>query len=283
MALVVHADDYGMNPLVNAGIEKAISEGCLRSISLMANGLNVEEAVTFLKNNPHILCSLHLNLSEGRPTSLLDSVPLLIDDKGFFKYSFVGLWKKFLLSSNGTKKQFISQCHTEILAQIKFFKNKLPEKELRIDGHQHIHMIPFLFQILMEIHESFPIKYMRWTYEPFVFDIQWLTKKWYWLNLCKQLLLKFLAIININFLKHHKIKISNKVVGILFSGDMDKYKIEKALAKTSHKDEIIELMFHPATNGNFDHSQWSPRQDFFDFCEYGNREKEMRVLIENQF
>ena len=103
--LVLHADDLGMNPAVNAGIECAFAHGLLTSASILANGPACTEALRSWKRLQEAQCSgslwstsarlklgdglrpfdlgLHVNLTQGRP--LTPGFPAeLLDASGQF-------------------------------------------------------------------------------------------------------------------------------------------------------------------------------------------------------
>ncbi|MBQ5590411.1 MAG: ChbG/HpnK family deacetylase, partial [Clostridia bacterium] len=111
------ADDYGISRSSNTRIEECLKKGVLNKISVLPNGDLSDFNERLLSEN--IKLSLHLNLVEGCPLSKKEDVSLLVTDKGFFKYSFIGL---FFLSIFGNRNLFKKQIYNELKMQIDFWK-----------------------------------------------------------------------------------------------------------------------------------------------------------------
>ncbi len=51
-------------------------------------------------------------------------------------------------------------------------KDGLPEgSEIYIDSHQHFHMLPFIFRLIVELKDEFNVKYIRLPRERFFLDV----------------------------------------------------------------------------------------------------------------
>ena len=238
------ADDYGISSFSNARIEECLKNGVLNKISVLPNGDLSDFNERLLSEN--IKLSLHLNLVEGCPLSKKEDVSLLVSDKGFFKYSFIGL---FFLSLFGNRRLLKKQLYNEIKAQIDFWKNKMGEHTpILIDSHQHTHMIPLIFRTLMRVirEENVAVEYIRIPSElilPFIKSPS-LYLTFSLVGLVKQWLLKFLNLVNRRELKKANIK-STAFMGILFSGQLTEDKINKLLPYYKKQNENIEIAFHP--------------------------------------
>jgi predicted glycoside hydrolase/deacetylase ChbG (UPF0249 family) len=238
------ADDYGISSQSNTRIEECLKNGVLNKISILPNGNASEFTERLLDEN--VKLSLHLNLIEGYPLSKKEDVSLLVTDKGFFKYSFIGL---FFLSIFGNRNLFKKQIYNELKMQIDFWKKKMGEKTpILIDSHQHTHMIPLIFKTLMRVirEEEVSVEYIRIPAEPILPYIKSpsLYLKYSPVGLVKQWLLKFLNLVNRKELKKANIK-SASFMGILFSGQLTEDKINKLLPKYIKQNENIEIAFHP--------------------------------------
>ena len=238
------ADDYGISSSSNARIKECLKNGVLNKISILPNGNVSDFSELILEKN--IKLSLHLNLIEGYPLSKNEDISLLVTDKGNFKYSFIGL---FFLSFFGNRHLLEKQLYNEIKAQIDFWKNKTGEKNpILIDSHQHTHMIPLVFKTLMRVitEEKVAVEYIRIPNEPILPYIKSpsLYLKFSPVGLVKQWLLKFLNFINRKELKKFNIK-SAAVMGILFSGQLSKDKINKLLPYYLQQNKNIEIVLHP--------------------------------------
>lgn len=58
--LIVNADDFGLHPLINAGIIKGYREGFITSTSLMPSAPCWREAVQLAQENPQLGIGVHL-------------------------------------------------------------------------------------------------------------------------------------------------------------------------------------------------------------------------------
>lgn len=242
------ADDYGISKAANSCIENCLENGALNKISVLPNG-EVSDFKKRLSDKDAIL-SLHINLVEGRPLSNPNDVDLLVSERGYFKYSFIGL---LFLSLSLKRNEFEKQIYKEIQCQIKFWKKAMGENtSISIDSHQHTHMIPLIFKTLMRVikEEELQVSYLRIPDEPispYIYTPS-LYFEYHPVGLVKQWLLKTFAFINRKELKKSKIRYAY-FIGILFSGKLNEVRIKKllphylSLAKKHNKD--IEIGFHP--------------------------------------
>ena len=123
-----HADDYGRSEEVSKNIFKCLTKGNLNSVSIMID--HDQKYHKKLKKLKNVNKRLHLNLTEL--PSVKNNNPI-ISNLSFIKLLFI----------DELKKQKILN---EIDIQIKKFKKIYKPKELKIDGHEHIHMIPWILE-----------------------------------------------------------------------------------------------------------------------------------------
>ena len=238
------ADDYGISKSSNTRIEECLKNGVLNKISVLPNSDALDFKQRLLGEN--VKLSLHLNLIEGYPLSKKEDVSLIVSDKGFFKYSFIGL---FFLSIFGNRSLLEKQLYNEIKMQIDFWKKEMGEETpILVDSHQHTHMIPLVFKTLMRVikEENVEVEYIRIPAEPILPYIKSpsLYFKFRPIGLIKQWLLKFLKFVNRKELKKANIK-SALFMGIMFSGQLTEDKINKLLPYYKKQNENIEIAFHP--------------------------------------
>ena len=238
------ADDYGISKISNTRIEECLKNGVLNKISVLPNSDALDFKRRLLGEN--VKLSLHLNLIEGYPLSKKEDVSLIVSDKGFFKYSFIGL---FFLSIFGNRSLLEKQLYNEIKMQIDFWKKEMGEETpILVDSHQHTHMIPLVFKTLMRVikEENVEVEYIRIPAEPILPYIKSpsLYFKFRPIGLIKQWLLKFLKFVNRKELKKANIK-SALFMGIMFSGQLSEDKINKLLPYYKKQNENIEIAFHP--------------------------------------
>jgi len=272
------ADDYGISKLSNMRIEECLENGVLNKISVLPNGDLSDFNERLLGEN--IKLSLHLNLVEGCPLSKKEDVSLLVTDKGFFKYSFIGL---FFLSIFGNRNLLEKQIYNELKMQIDFWKDKMGEnKPIMIDSHQHTHMIPLIFKILMRVirEEGITVEYLRIPDEPILPYIKSMSLYLTFnpVGIVKQLLLKFLNIVNRKELKKANVK-SAAFIGVLFSGRLTEDKIKKLLPHYKKQNENIEIGVHPGYLESGEHLIDGCRLSFEKFYYSKWRKKEYNTLL----
>jgi predicted glycoside hydrolase/deacetylase ChbG (UPF0249 family) len=62
--VIVNADDFGLSPGVDAGIERAFLDGIVTSASLLVHASHAAEAVRFWRGHPELSLGLHVDLGE---------------------------------------------------------------------------------------------------------------------------------------------------------------------------------------------------------------------------
>lgn len=241
--IYICADDYGLCKAVSRHIDECV--GTLNKISVFPN---FDTDISALEGKA-VNLSLHLNLVEGKCIADPSRIPILADEHGNFRYSFVGLYFKSLTQ----KKAFVSQVYEEIKSQIILWQSKVGEGvSIMIDSHQHTHMIPGVFEALVKAIEDVgvDVKYLRIPAEPILPFV--MTPSLYFTyspaNIIKQWLLKILWQVNKKIYNKHKFP-SACFFGILFSGGMDSHRVSKILPRildtAAKKGRDTEILFHP--------------------------------------
>jgi predicted glycoside hydrolase/deacetylase ChbG (UPF0249 family) len=153
--LIINADDFGMSHAVNIAIKNCFNKGVLDSATIMVNMPGFNEAVKIANENS-IPTGLHFNLTLGNP--IAKNVDTLINQNGNF-YSRREFVKRYFL-----KKIDIEHIKIEFLAQIKVFKQHLQLDH--IDSHQHIHMLPKIFDEIASycVKENYPLRITKQFY-----------------------------------------------------------------------------------------------------------------------
>ncbi|WP_010585152.1 carbohydrate deacetylase [Schlesneria paludicola] len=175
--VVFHADDFGMNAAVNAGILKSFRHGVLTSTSLLSNapaateachewpGLLQDLAVRRLESlsvrqelgDPDVPFDLgvHLNLTQGRPLTG-DRYPAeLLNERG----EFPGIGAVFTRFRRTTPTQ-VAKVADELNAQIEW----MCDHHLRpshLNGHQYVELLPPIAAMIPEMMERYQIPVCR--------------------------------------------------------------------------------------------------------------------------
>jgi hopanoid biosynthesis associated protein HpnK len=153
--LIVTADDFGASHEINEAIARAHTEGILTSASLMVNEPAFDEAVELARRTPTLAVGLHLALSLSKPTLPADAIPDLVDSEGRLSSNSTRAGWKYYFSKHAQP-----QLEREIRAQIeKFLATGLALDH--INGHQHIHMHPKIFAMLLRLADEYKVPGLR--------------------------------------------------------------------------------------------------------------------------
>jgi chitin disaccharide deacetylase len=139
--LIIHADDLGISERVNAGIERAHRDGILTSTSIMAVGGAFDHAVELCQANPGLDIGVHLTLVEERPLTPVAQIPSLVDPSGRFHRTAFGFTGRYF---SGRIK--IDEVYRELDAQLRRVRDSGIAIS-HLDSHQHVHMLPGLFDV----------------------------------------------------------------------------------------------------------------------------------------
>ncbi|HEY0511831.1 MAG TPA: ChbG/HpnK family deacetylase [Thermoanaerobaculia bacterium] len=159
-ALVVTADDVGLHPGLTAGALKAHDEGIVTACSVVANGRALDGAIGRLRDRPRLDTGIHLTLVGERPLSPPQRVPSLLGRDGAFLPGFRAFAARYVLG--GIDRQEIEE---ELRRQIE----TLLAAGLRLvhaNSHQHLHVLPRIFEIVVRLAEEYEIPYVRIPRDP---------------------------------------------------------------------------------------------------------------------
>lgn len=150
-----HADDFGVTVEQSECILDCYRNGVLNSISVLPNTSALRESLEILDqadpDHTQIRRVLHLNLVEGKPLAGAENVPLLVDDTGYFNKSFVHFFRWNHTKRGIRRREVTRQLRLEIAAQLRAVTEVCDYNITAIDSHQHYHMIPIVFDSLMEV------------------------------------------------------------------------------------------------------------------------------------
>ena len=154
--LIINADDFGLNEYINTGIIKGFKEGCITSTSLMCSAPAFEDAVALAKANPSLGIGIHLTLVGGvKPLLSPESIPSLLNEKGVFSLDYTQFIKQFSLG-----KVCKNEIRAELSAQIECGLST-GLKITHIDSHQHLHVLPGIIDIVIELCKKYDINKVR--------------------------------------------------------------------------------------------------------------------------
>ena len=159
-ALIVTADDVGLHPGMTLGAVKAHDEGIVTACSVVANGRAFESAVELLRDRPRLDVGVHLTLVGERPLSPPERVRSLLDRSGAFSRDFRSFTQRYLFGGI-----VASEIEEELQRQIE----RLLAAGLSIvhaNSHQHLHVLPLVFEIVLRLAEEYRIGFIRIPAEP---------------------------------------------------------------------------------------------------------------------
>jgi hopanoid biosynthesis associated protein HpnK len=157
--LIINSDDFGYSSEVNAAVLRAHREGILTSASLMVAEAGFAEAVELARRTPTLGVGLHVAVSYDHALLPQRSIPHLVDAEGRFGVDplRVGLRYAFSPAAKGELRR-------EMEAQFeRFAQTGLPWSH--VDGHQHMHLHPVVWDHLLELCDLYGIYRVRIPYE----------------------------------------------------------------------------------------------------------------------
>lgn len=139
MKIILCADDFGYSNAVSTGILNLVKLRRLSAVSSLTNFPGWHANAKFLlSEHDHVDIGLHFNLTEGVSLSTKEKLPSLL--------KLISMTHLHLVDS-----QWIKQ---ELMAQYQAFKNETGFAPDFIDGHQHVHHLPIVREVLLEFYRE---------------------------------------------------------------------------------------------------------------------------------
>lgn len=136
MALIVNADDFGINDEVNKAISSCFNRRIIDRTTIMVNMPSAVKGIDIAEKNGFFdKVGLHINLTEGVPlTKSIRQNPYFCDENGVFNQAFYHD-TKLRLSMNA---RCVYDVEEEIEAQIRMYRD-FGFTLNHIDSHHHVH------------------------------------------------------------------------------------------------------------------------------------------------
>jgi len=231
VSLIVHGDDFGICEKINEGIKRAHTHGILTSTSIIANGEAFDHAIGICQSLPTLDVGVHLTLVEEQPVVDVDSVQSLVNSDVRFHRNAALFTMRYL-----TGRICLKEVGRELEAQVR----KVVDLGIRVthlDSHQHLHMLPGVLSIVIELSKKYRIPAIRLPREsavlgkiggvPFTRVVQSLV-----LNLlCRRA-------------EDRIERRTDSFDGFLFGGNMNKENLLKVFSHL-HEGQTCEIMCHP--------------------------------------
>lgn len=242
--LIIHADDFGLTREINEGILEGYLQGNISSTSIMANGTAFEEAVEICKTVPTLDTGIHLTLVGEKPVLNRSAIKSLVNKEGYFHIDAGQFVRKYYCGQLSLEE---IQCELE--AQIQMVLNSGISIS-HFDSHQHLHILPRILSITVELAKKYNIAAIRFPRESF--NLSMLGEMSLLPRTVQMLLLNGFCYLGRNM----DILRTDRFFGFRSGGNMNKHNLLRII-NTLSQNETVELMCHPGkenTGGSY--SQW---------------------------
>lgn len=226
--LIVTADDVGLHPGMTRGALAAHDRGIVTAVSVAPNGRAFEAAVELLRDRPRLEVGAHLTLVGERPLSPPQTIPSLVGPDGSLHAGYPAFAARYAL---GRIRAF--DLETELRAQVE----RLLATGLRVvhlNSHQHLHVLPRVFDVVLRLAEEHGIPVVRIPNEP-----------------AARLTPRGLQLAALNALGRRarslgRIAAPDRTVGVLAAGRLTPARLRRSLDRV---EGVTELVCHPGLGG----------------------------------
>ena len=237
--LIVNADDFGLDPAINAAVARAHTDGILTSASLMVAAPHVEEAVAFAKAHPRLGVGVHLCLVQSRAAASVEKIPSLVGSSGELPHS------PFALSARITfDRRMLADIETELRTQVALFL-ATGLRPSHLDAHLHTHIDPRILRIVIRLAHEHRIAFVRAPFESirpsFRCAFSRLPRKFARLAVFGPMGLRTKLV-----LRHAGLRTADVVFGALDPGHVTGNFVQSCIRKL--RAGISEIFFHPAAD-----------------------------------
>ena len=267
---LLHADDLGLARGVDAAIIDLARNGQLQGASLLVNGPSAADAMQAwcgLAEPPPL--TLHLCLSEGHR---LPNCPDLPAGFGTLLLASLLPWQR---------RRIAPQLRRVLQQQISRYRQLTGQRQIRLDGHQHIHLVPLVLDAVLDLARSESITWVRTTREALP---EGLSLRLWWRSLqtgglLKWWVLQLLSGLAIPRLRRAGLATNRRFAGVLFSGSMFGTAFRRSW-ETAYGSVAVDrasrpvVLIHPALPDAASGMDQEAFQQSVTFFQSANRQKE---------
>jgi chitin disaccharide deacetylase len=243
LKLIITADDFGRSHEINHAVIEAHSRGVLTSASLMVTGEAFEEAVEMARRTPTLAVGLHLVLVDGKAALPAAEIRHLVDERGMFPNAAARLGFRYFFSRHARR-----ELAAEIAAQFERFA-ATGLALAHVDGHQHLHVHPAVFPLLIPLALRYGAKGVRLPRDELRFALRYdrgrVMTKLAWAaafgalsRRCRRML------------EGTQLAVADRVDGLMQIGRMEEQYVVKLLAHLTGSS--AEVYFHPTSGARID-------------------------------
>ncbi len=233
-SLIVNADDFGLHSSVNHGIIEGYKNGCLRSTSFVAAGSAADEAAALSRENPGLGVGIHLTLVAERPVLPPEQIPSLIGENGYLLPDHTAFIRRYI-TGKIRSEELRAECEAQILRA-----RELGLNLTHIDSHQHLHVLPGVTRIVIDLAHQYGFSKMRLPAEPFLFRGGYPGSAGRYVAKCG---LTSCALIAKGSIRSNHILTPDSFFGMLAGGHL--YQRHFAAILRALPDGVSEVMVHP--------------------------------------
>ncbi|SMD06232.1 ChbG/HpnK family deacetylase [Sporomusa malonica] len=161
--LIINADDFGLHEKINLGIIEGYTNGCITSTTIMAGAPAFDHATALAADYRKLGIGVHLTLVGGYPTAEPEQISSLVDQEGMFCSKYPVFLRKFCSASvrlDDVRRELAAQVQKVLAAGIQV---------THLDSHQHMHIVPGIIDVVVDIAREFNIPAIRIPAEPLLF------------------------------------------------------------------------------------------------------------------
>ncbi len=230
--LIVNADDYGVSEEVNRGIIRAHREGIVTGFSILACGEYSGQAQSAVAQNRALSPGIHLCLTEFKPVLPRSEIRSLLGKNARFERTSRGFLFRFL--AGAVRKEEI---RNELEAQILRVSGS-GIRPTHIDFHEHLHGIPAILSIVVDLAGKHGIGIVRLPCErinPRLFSFR--------IDICKLAFLSSFSFSRRNLARNGPGCVDQSM-GMISSGMLNSKLLAAMIAGLP--EGVTEIMCHPA-------------------------------------
>jgi len=296
-----HGDDYGISKNNCIRFVELMKAGKIDSISVIPNMSYFEDGMKYLheqwdsiEHKPKI--SVHINIMDGYSLGGVDDTRLVkqIEEKNILCASWVQLFICSYLPI--IRRKMRRELKEEIRAQIERVYRALPDGcRLRLDSHQHTHMVPIVFDAMMDAISELGVinelEFVRVSREPLMpfLKVKGVKGTYSIVNVVKNVLLSILS-------SRAERRLSAKGIqygclwGLVMTGRMDNERVKlakQAVCKwldertNRGKSDYMEVLCHPGLVLPYETSVAYSEDDLHAFFSE-NRDVEYDMLMKRE-
>lgn len=235
--VIVTADDFGLCPEVNDAVCLLHDRGVVERTSFMMTTPHFRASVEALRSRPALEVAIHLDLTDGRPVLPAAEVPSLVGQDGAFRggrhYSVLA----GILVGRVSRREIRAEWRAQV-ARARDAGLEIAQ----LNAHGHLHLIPRLRGIVLDILEEFAIPGLRTV------------------SVDASLRGLFLGLSSIGITRAAwrrglRLAVPDRVLGLRHSGSLDERRLLHALAGAP-RGGVAEIVVHPSLAPNAYHERW---------------------------